>query len=64
VSIVATSKPVRPTIEHEQPTRMVTLTERERRAYHRLIHRCKSGKRDRTDALLGWLDLKLGCRAR
>jgi hypothetical protein len=64
VTIVNISRPVRPSLEHEPPLRLVDLTERERRAVHRLIHRCKTGKRDRTDALLGWLGLKLGIKAR
>ena len=58
----AISKPTRPTLIHDQPTRVVDLTERERRAAHRLIHRIKTGKRDSTDALLGWLGLRLGTK--
>lgn len=64
MTIANISKPVRPTIEHDQPIRQTDLTERERRAAHRLIHRCKTGKRDKTDALLGWLGLKLGTKPR
>lgn len=38
------------------------LTERERRAAHRLLHRVRQGKRTPTDALLGALGLKFGVK--
>lgn len=40
----------------------VELTERERRAAHRLLHRVRTGKRTPTDALLGALGLRLGVK--
>lgn len=51
-------------VEDPKPVREmdIKLTERERRRAHRLIHRCQRGLRTKTDALIGYLDLSLGCK--